>query len=28
LIIAQEEGYLYEEFREDYLEKQLQLSWK
>jgi hypothetical protein len=26
LIIAQEEGYLYEEFREDYVQKQLQLS--
>ncbi len=25
LIVAQEEGYLYEEFREDYIEKQLQL---
>ena len=26
LIEAVEDGYLYEEFREDYIEKQLQLS--
>jgi hypothetical protein len=24
LVVAQEEGYLYEEFREEYIEKQLQ----